>query len=67
MKIKIEDMRDWVRDYALNNAEDRSDDGDGTEMYYDNLDLELFLEELEDWEDWEVAEEYVNLKLEEDK
>lgn len=54
MKVKIEDMRDWLRDYYSDNSIDRSDDGDGESQ-------ELL--DLEEYSDAEVAEDYVLLRF----
>lgn len=66
--IKIEDMRDWLRDYYLENAVDLTDDGGrdliaieiyGTSYTGTEEDIDGVIENMSDVE---VSEEYVNIK-----
>jgi len=62
MRVKIEDMRDWLMDYYFDNPTKEM------EVQHDADDWrEYVLEWTENMEEYEVAEEYVRLKFNDTK
>lgn len=61
MRVKIEDMRDWLRDYF--EEEYKNTDGDERTQ----LELAKAKVGVDEWDVYEVAEEYVRIKFNDKK
>ena len=59
--ITIEVLRDWVRDFYIDNAINFSDDGDQSDLRFEGYKLSFILDELEDMNAEEVVYEYFRL------